>query len=128
MGSLEQKEHDQRILGNPEFLVQLRRMKPDPEPSAIRMPIEDLVERVAGVFELEGVEIKSSKRGRKVTDARSIISDLAVRVIVLSPFIPPTGTMDRGNKRRAVTKHGFPPCDIGNIPYNWSPRRPLRVS
>ena len=56
------------------------------------MPIEDLVERVAGAFELEGVEIKSSKRGRKVTDARSIISDLAVRVIVLSPFIPPPGT------------------------------------
>lgn len=113
MGSLEQKEHDQRILGNREFLVQLRRMKADPKDVRSGCRSRILVERVAGAFELAGVEIKSSKRGRKVTDARSIISDLAVRVIVLSPFIPPTGTMDRGNKRRAVTKHGFPPCDIG---------------
>jgi len=39
------------------------------------------VGRVAGAFGLEGVEIKRNKRGRKVTDARGIISDLAMRVI-----------------------------------------------
>ena len=47
----------------------------------MRMPIEDLVERVAGVLQLESVEIKSNKRNREVANARGIISYLAVRVI-----------------------------------------------
>ena len=81
MGSPEDQEHDQRILGNREFLVQVRQMKDDLKVGALRMPIEDLVERVAGVLQLESVEIKSNKRNREVADARGIISYLAVRVI-----------------------------------------------
>ena len=48
MGPPEDQEHDQRILGNREFLVEVRRINADLKVGALRMPIADLVERVAG--------------------------------------------------------------------------------
>ena len=81
MGSSEDREHDQRILGNREFLIEVKRINADLKVGALRMPIADLVERVAGACGLDQEEIKSNKRSREVSDARGIISYLAVRVI-----------------------------------------------
>jgi hypothetical protein len=78
-GLEEMEEFDERILGSGEFVKRLRREKVLSDGISARMPIKDLVERVARVFGTEVEDIKRRKRSRRVVDARSVISYFAVR-------------------------------------------------
>jgi hypothetical protein len=78
-GLEEIEEFDERILGSGEFVKRLRQEKVLSDGISARMPIKDLVERVARVFGTEVEDIKRRKRSRRVVDARSVISYFAVR-------------------------------------------------
>ncbi len=78
-GLEEIEEFDERILGSGEFVKRLRREKVLSDGISARMPIKDLVERVARVFGREVEDIKRRKPSRRVVDARSVISYFAVR-------------------------------------------------
>jgi putative transposase len=73
--------YDDRVLGNGEFVEQLRREKELSARLPVVMPLKDLAEKVAGIFGLDLEDLKKRNRSSKFSEARSVISYLGVRQI-----------------------------------------------
>ncbi len=76
----EGEEGDERILGSGDFVNEaLRRAGIDGEKrSGNKIPLSDLIEKIASQLDLKAEAIISSNRKREISDARAIISFLAV--------------------------------------------------
>ena len=76
----EREEGDERILGSGDFVNEaLRRAGEDKEKRpGTKIALSDLIEKVASQLDLKAEAIISSNRRREISDARAIISCLAV--------------------------------------------------
>ena len=73
------EEFDERILGSGEFVERLRREEVRSNGISARIPVDELVERVARAFGIEAEDLRRRKRSREVVDARSMICYFVVR-------------------------------------------------
>ena len=75
----EMQEYDERILGSGEFVEELRKVEGLADRLPVVMPIGDLMERVAGFLKIEVEDLRKRVKGKRVVEARNMISYLAVR-------------------------------------------------
>jgi hypothetical protein len=68
--------YDQRILGSGPFVKGFRY---DPEFDGPYIPLEILVERLAGILEVDPQHQQQRTKKKKITEARNVISYVAVR-------------------------------------------------
>lgn len=74
---------DQRVLGKSEFVGQvLQRI--EPELAVAKVPLTELLQRVAHLFDLPAEQLRQRKRSRPVTEARSLLCYFAVREMGMS--------------------------------------------
>jgi putative transposase len=73
--------YDDRVLGSGDFVEQLRREKELSARLPVVMPLKDLAERIAETFGIGPEDLKKRNRSSKFSEARSIISYLAVKQI-----------------------------------------------
>ena len=78
-GRDETEPFDERILGSGEFVERLRGGEVHSDNISGRMPIDELVERVAKTFGTQGENLKRRDRSREVVNARNMICYFAVR-------------------------------------------------
>jgi putative transposase len=77
-GSEGMEAYDDRVLGNGEFVEQLRKEKELSVHFPAPIPLRDLVEKIAGIFGIGSEDLKKKNRSSKFSDARGVISYLAV--------------------------------------------------
>lgn len=71
--------YDERVLGNGEFLEELRQRRELESKFTHSMEIKDIVAAVCRYFEIEPSELQRNSRAASIVDARSIICYFAVR-------------------------------------------------
>jgi len=78
-GDGEMQEYDERILGSGDFVAELKKVEGLRDRLPVVMPIREVIERVAGFFEIEVGDLRKRVKGRRAVEARNVISYFAVR-------------------------------------------------
>jgi putative transposase len=73
------QEYDERILGSGEFVAELKKVDGLADRLPVVMPVREVIERLAGFFELELDDLRKRVKGKRVVEARNMISYFAVR-------------------------------------------------
>jgi len=73
------QEYDERILGSGEFVEELRKVEELGDRLPVVMPVKEVIERLAGFFEIEVDDVRKRVKGKRVVEARNMISYFAVR-------------------------------------------------
>jgi hypothetical protein len=71
--------YDERVLGNGDFIEQLRKDKEISDRLPSVLPLKELIERIARVFNMDPEHLKQRSRKREFVEARNILSYLALR-------------------------------------------------
>jgi REP element-mobilizing transposase RayT len=71
--------YDERVLGNGDFIEQLKKDKEISDRLPSVLPLKELLERIARVFNMEPEQLKQRSRKREFVEARNILSYLALR-------------------------------------------------
>lgn len=74
---------DQRLLGGEDFVKQVLH-RSEQEPAVAKLPLAELLQRVAQHFDLPAELLRQRKRSRPVTEARSVLCYFAVREMGIS--------------------------------------------
>ena len=74
---------DQRVLGGEDFVRQVLQ-RSGPEPAVVKLPLAELLQRVAHLFDLPAELLRQRKRSRPVSEARSVLCYFAVREMGIS--------------------------------------------
>jgi putative transposase len=74
---------DQRVLGGGDFVDQVLQ-RAEQMPAVAKLPLAELLQRVAHLFGLPAELLRQRKRSRPVTDARSVLCYFAVREMGMS--------------------------------------------
>lgn len=78
-GHKEVKANDGRVLGSGEFVERLRKENELSDRLPVVMPLNELIERIATFLGLRPEALRQRKRGKRVAEARSVVSYVAVR-------------------------------------------------
>jgi chromosomal replication initiation ATPase DnaA len=70
---------DERVLGNGDFINQLRKDKEISDRLPSILPLKELLERIARVFDMNPELLRQRSRKREFVEARNILSYLALR-------------------------------------------------
>jgi hypothetical protein len=71
--------YDERVLGNGDFIEQLKKDKEISDRLPSVLPLKELLERIARVFNMEPEQLKQRSRKREFVEARNTLSYLALR-------------------------------------------------
>jgi len=71
--------YDERVLGNGDFIEQLRKDKEISDRLPSVLPLKELIERIARVFNMDPKDLRQRSRKRESVEARSILSYFALR-------------------------------------------------
>lgn len=74
---------DQRVLGGEDFVKQVLQ-RSEREPAVAKLPLAELLQRMAHLFDLPAELLRQRKRSRPVTEARSVLCYFAVREMGIS--------------------------------------------
>ena len=74
---------DQRVLGGGDFVDQVLQ-RSEQAPAVAKLPLAELLQRVAHLFDLPAELLRQRKRSRAVTEARSVFCYFAVREMGMS--------------------------------------------
>ena len=74
---------DQRVLGAEDFVKRVLQ-RSEQEPALAKLPLAELLQRVAHLFDLPEELLRQRKRNRPVTEARSVLCYFAVREMGIS--------------------------------------------
>jgi REP element-mobilizing transposase RayT len=74
---------DQRVLGGEDFVKQVLQ-RSEQAPAVAKLPLAELLQRVAHLFDLPAELLRQRKRSRAVTEARSVLCYFAVREMGMS--------------------------------------------
>ncbi len=78
-GYEEVKAYDERVLGSGEFVERLRKEKELSDRLPVVLPLEVLIQRAATLLGIRPGALRQRARGKRLADARSVISYIAVR-------------------------------------------------
>ena len=73
------KEYDERVLGSGEFLERLGKDIRSSTPLSVALSLPALIEGIATLLDIRPEELRQHSRGKRLSEARSIISYVAVR-------------------------------------------------
>jgi putative transposase len=73
------QEYDERILGSGEFVEELKKVEELADRLPAVMPVKEVIERLAGFFEIEVDDLRKRGKEKRVVEARNMISYFAVR-------------------------------------------------
>jgi len=73
------QEYDERILGSGEFVEELKRNEGLADRLPALMPVKEVIERLAGFFEIEVDDLRKRVKEKRAVEARNMISYFAVR-------------------------------------------------
>jgi hypothetical protein len=71
--------YDERVLGNGDFIEQLRKDKEISDRLPSVLPLKELIERIARVFNMDPKDLRQRSRKRESVEGRSILSYFALR-------------------------------------------------
>jgi chromosomal replication initiation ATPase DnaA len=74
---------DQRVLGGEEFVRHVLH-RSEQKPAVAKLPLEELLQRVAHHFDLPAELLRQRKRSRSVAEARSVVCYFAAREMGIS--------------------------------------------
>ncbi|MFQ6079592.1 MAG: transposase [Thermodesulfobacteriota bacterium] len=78
-GYEEVRAYDERILGSGEFVEGLRKENELSDRMPVAMPLKELIEQIATFLGIRPEVLRQRTRGKRLVDARSVISYVAVR-------------------------------------------------
>jgi chromosomal replication initiation ATPase DnaA len=73
------QDYDERVLGNGEFIEQLRKVKEISDRLPAVLSLKELIVRIARAFEINPEDLTHRNRRREIVEIRSIISYFATR-------------------------------------------------
>jgi putative transposase len=73
------QEYDERILGSGEFVAELKKVEELADRLPGVMPVREVLERLAGFFEIEVDDLRKRAKGKRVVEARNMMCYFAVR-------------------------------------------------
>ena len=73
--------HDDRVLGDSGFVDDLRQKHSLRERLLCKMSLPDLLEKIAGLFEVEPADLRGRSRNNNVSEARAVFCYAAVRML-----------------------------------------------